>query len=224
MAFNENYRNGRSDSQNRTTQSNYEYPSNAGEFDREHNPCPPDSCSKCVVCVKFPPDPKCPKDPKNREIILECGYRPADAIFEIDDGEVEDNQEFVLDRLRIDTTCLHEPVVKIEFSSLVVFEAEDEEGSEHEIEVDLLFKLVRIYNGERESVQSWRYLYDIELENNIDELEAEMSQPFTVTFCDKPRSAEYEYIMTVEGRGFEGDFEALRVVKPDLSAIAQSKC
>lgn len=224
MALNENYRSSRSDSQNCTAQSDYKYSSNAGESDREHNPCPPDPCSKCIVYVDCATDPICPKKPKNREVILECGYRSADAIFEIDDGGVEEQQEFVLARLRIDTTCLDVPVVKIEFSSLVFFEAEDDQGSSHEIEVDLLFKLFRICKGEKECVQSWRYLYEIELENNIDELEVAISQPFTVTFCDKPRSAEYEYIMTVEGKDFDGEFEALRVVKPDLSAIAQSKC
>lgn len=160
----------------------------------------------------------------HKPVILECGIRPTDAFFEIDDGTVERNQEFVLDRLKIDTFCFKKPLVKIEFSSLIVFEAEDEEGREHEVEVDLLFKLIRICNGEKEVIQSWNYLYEIDIENDIDELEVEMSQPFTVTFCDKPCSGYCEYIMTVEGVDFEGDFDALRVVKPDLSALATSIC
>lgn len=161
---------------------------------------------------------------KHKDIILECGLRPSDAFFEIDDGKVKPGQAFVLDRLRIDLSCLKKPVVKIEFSSLILFEAEDERGAEHEVEVDLLFKLIRVSNGEKEVVQSWRYLYEIDVENKIDELEVEMSQPFTVTFCDKPTSGVHEYIMTVEGIDFEGEFDALRVVKPDLSAIAQGQC
>ncbi len=161
---------------------------------------------------------------KKKDIILECGIRPSDAFFEIDDGKVEKGQEFVLDRLRIDVSCLKKPIVKIEFSSLVVFEASDEKGDEHEVEVDLLFKLVRVTNGEKEVVQRWRYLYEIDVENKIDELEVEMSQPFAVTFCDKPTSDVHEYIMIVEGVDFEGEFDALRVVNPDLSAIAQSQC
>lgn len=165
----------------------------------------------------------CHKD-KHKEIIFECGIRPADAFFEIDDGKVRPGQEFVLDRLRIDVSCLKKPVVKIEFSSLIVFEAEDEHGAEHEVEVSLLFKLIRISKGEKEVVQSWKYLYEIDVENNIDELEVEMSVPFTVTFCDRPTSAAYEYVMVVEGIDFEGEFDALRVVKPDLSAIAQGQC
>lgn len=160
----------------------------------------------------------------HKDIILECGLRPSDAFFEIDDGKVKPGQAFVLDRLRIDLSCLKKPVVKIEFSSLIVFEAEDERGAEHEVEVDLLFKLIRVSNGEKEVVQSWRYLYEIDVENKIDELEVEMSQPFTVTFCDKPTSGVHEYIMKVEGVDFEGEFDALRVVKPDLSAIAQGQC
>jgi len=164
------------------------------------------------------------KCPKHKDLILECGLKPADAFFEIDDGKVEKGQVFVLDRLRIDATCMKKPVVKIEFSSLIVFEAEDEKGAEHEVEVDLLFKLIRVSNEEKEVVQSWRYLYEIDVENNIDELEVEMSQPFTVTLCDKPVPCALEYIMIVEGVDFEGEFDALRVVKPELSAIATSQC
>jgi len=164
------------------------------------------------------------KSHKHKDIILECGFRPSDAFFEIDDGKVECGKEFVLDRLRIDASCLKKPLVKIEFSSLIVFEAEDEEGHEHEVEVDLLFKLIRVTNGVKEVVQTWRYLFEIDVEKCIDELEVEMSQPFTVTFCDKPTSDVHEYIMVVEGVDFEGEFDALRVVKPDLSAIAQSQC
>jgi hypothetical protein len=164
------------------------------------------------------------KFPKQKTVILECGFRPQDAFFEIDDGKVEEKQEFVLDRLKIDTSFLKKPLVKIEFSSLVVFEAEDEEGPEHEVEVDLLFKLIRICDGEKDCVQSWRYLYEIDVENSIDELEVEMSQPFAVTFCDRPCSGCCEYIITVEGIDFEGDFDELRVIKPNLSAIATGNC
>ena len=52
---------------------------------------------------------------KKREVILECGLRPSDAFFEIDDGRVEDGQVFVLDRLRIDVSGLKKPLVKLEF-------------------------------------------------------------------------------------------------------------
>jgi hypothetical protein len=129
-----------------------------------------------------------------------------------------------LDRLKIDTTGLKKPLVKIEFSSLIIFEAEDEEGPEHEVEVDLLFKLIRICDGEKECLQNWHYLYEIDVENSIDELEVEISQPFTITFCDRPCSGCCEYLIIVEGIDFEGDFDALRVVKPDLSAIATGFC
>ncbi|MGD9569194.1 MAG: DUF4489 domain-containing protein [Sedimentibacter sp.] len=162
--------------------------------------------------------------PKQKTIFLECGFKPQDAIFEIDDGEVEDDQSFVLDRVKVDTSCMVKPLVKIEFSSLVVFEAEDEDGDEHEVEVDLLFKLLRICDGDKECIQTWRYLKEIGIENSIDELEVEISESFTVTYCDKPCSACCEYIMLVEGKDFEGEFDALRVVKPELSAIAQGQC
>ncbi|HZK25464.1 MAG TPA: DUF4489 domain-containing protein [Oscillospiraceae bacterium] len=166
----------------------------------------------------------CHKPHKTSDIILECGCSPEAAFFEIDDGRVEEGQKFVLDRVRIDITHLIKPVIKLDFSSLIIFEAEDEEGSEHEVEVDLLFKLIRISNGEKEVIRSWSYLYEIDVENNIDELEVEMKQPFAVTFCDKPCATVCEYIMKVEGIDFEGDFDELRVVSPTLSAIAQGQC
>lgn len=165
------------------------------------------------------------KCPKPKRVVLECGHNPQDAIFEIDDDYVEEDQSFVLDRLTIDTLCLDRPVVKIEFSSLVFFEAESEDEGEHEIKVDLLFKLIRICDKDKECIQTWRYLKGVEIENSINELEIEISEPFTVTHCDRPCPADCcEYIMVVEGKDFEGEFEALRVVKPNLSAIAQGQC
>lgn len=119
--------------------------------------------------------------------------------------------------------CLTKPMVKIEFSSLVVFEAEDTEAEEFEVEVDLLFSLVRVSKGEREVVQTWRYLYNIAT-GGITELTVEMSQPFTVTYCDKPCPGTCEYLMIVEGNNFVGDFATMRVIRPDLSVIAKSIC
>jgi hypothetical protein len=152
---------------------------------------------------------------------LECGINPQDAIFEIDDGRVERDQSFVLNRVLVNAAHLKNPMVKIEFSSIIFFEAEDEQGAEHEVEVDLLFKLIRTCDGYSECIQSWRYLKEFDIENNINELEVEISEPFTVTFCDRmcPRCCEYR--MIVEGRDFEGEFDALRVVSPDLSALVQ---
>lgn len=165
------------------------------------------------------------KHPKAKKILLECGNNPQDAIFEIDDEEVEEDQTFVLDRVIVDTTCLCRPLVKIEFSSLVFFEAEseDEDEDEAEIKVDLLFELKRVCKDREETLQSWRYLKGFEIEDD-DELEIEISEPFTVTFCDRACSDCCEYKMTVTGQDFEGEFDALRVVKPDLSALAQGLC
>lgn len=162
------------------------------------------------------------KKPEHK-LLLECGINPQDAIFEIDDGEVEEHQSFVLNRVIVDADDLCRPLVKIEFSSLVFFEAEDDSGNEHEIEVDLLFKLIRTCNGHSECIQSWRYLKEFEIENDIDELEIEISEPFTVTFCDRTCPNCCEYKMVVEGKDFDGDFDALRVVKPDLSALIQGE-
>lgn len=164
-----------------------------------------------------------PKHPKPSGILLECGVNPQDAIFDIDDEEVERGQEFVLDRLVIDTTCLIKPQVKIEFSSIVFFEAEAENGGERELEVDLLFKLVRICDKDEEVLQTWRYIKEFEIEN-CNDFEVTFSQPFTVTFCDRACPGCCTYKMIVKGKDFEGEFEALRVVSPSLSALAQGIC
>lgn len=193
------------------------------------------------------------KHPQPKKILLECGCNPQDAFFEIYYGHVRRHQKFVLDRAIVDTTCLCRPIVKVEFSSIIFFKAEAEygggggrtpeaeigneelkaeigEGAEAQLqsghkkfEIDLLFELVRVCKGGEETVQSWRYLKKYEIEGN-DELEVESSEPFTVTFCDRACSDCCEYKMVVRGRDFEGDIDALRVVKPDLSVLAQGLC
>ncbi len=78
----------------------------------------------------------------------------------------------------------------------------------------------------KECLRSWRYLKEFDVEDpeereNLD-LEIEISEPFTVTFCDRnicPGCCEYRIV--VEGKDFEGEFEYLRVVKPVLTAIIQ---
>lgn len=165
----------------------------------------------------------CPKHPLPKKILLECGCNPRDAIFEIDDDEVEECQKFILDSVIIDTTCLVRPQVKIEFSSIVYFEAEAKGCGDKELEVDLLFELIRDCGGKEDVVQSWRYIKEFEIEDD-DELEVEFSQPFTVTFCDKACPGCCEYKMRVTGKDFDGEFEALRVTQPDISALAQGLC
>ena len=78
----------------------------------------------------------------------------------------------------------------------------------------------------KETLQSWRYLKKFDVEDDNEtlqlELEIEISEPFTVTFCESgicPGCCEYK--MVVEGKDFEGEFEYLRVVKPVLTAIIQ---
>jgi hypothetical protein len=160
--------------------------------------------------------------PKPKKIFLECGFNPQDAVFDIDYKHVKCDQAFVLDRVIVDTTCLFRPFVKIEFSSLIVFEAEGEGYCEKEIEAELLFELERNCNGHKEIVQSW--LYKKEVEVKTEKLELEISEPFTVTFCDRTCPGCCEYKMIVKGKKFEGEFKALRVAKPNLSALAQGSC
>lgn len=163
------------------------------------------------------------------------------------DGRGRREQTFTLDHVIVDAACLSRPMVKIEFSSLVYFKGEAEHhggggggvtagesnpvgsdevvsrssSSHKNLKVDLLFKLVKICKDTGESVvQSWRYLKDYEIENN-DELEIKMSEPFTVTYCDRICSNCCEYKMIVTLEDIDGEIDELRVTKPDLSAIVQ---
>lgn len=171
-----------------------------------------EECNHCFVAPH----------PKPKKILLECGYNPQDAIFDVYNGCDKHDQTFVLDRIVVDTTCLLRPLIKIEFSSLVFFEAEGEGLCEQEIEAELLFELIRICNGHKEVLQSWKYKKEFEVKS--ERLELEISEPFTVTFCDRGCPNCCEYLMVVKGKDFKGDFKALRVVKPNLSALAQGQC
>lgn len=166
------------------------------------------------------PEPK-PCYKPEKKLWLECGLYPRDAIFDTDDCRVKEHQSFVLNQVIVDAAYLCYPMVKLDFSSIVYFKAEDKCGGEHKVEVDLLFKLVRTCNGYSECVQSWRYLKKFEIENDIDELEVGISEPFTVSFCDRTCPKCCEYKMIVEGKDFKGEFETLRVVSPDLTALVQ---
>lgn len=162
------------------------------------------------------------KHPEPKKILLECGFNPQDAIFNVDECRCKHFEEFVLDKVLVDTTCLCRPQVKIEFSSLVFFKAEGKGYCEQEIELELLFELERICNGHKETVQTWKYTREFEVK--AEKLEVEFSDPFTVTFCDRACPGCCEYRMKVKVKELEGDFKALRVTKPDLSALAQGIC
>jgi hypothetical protein len=167
------------------------------------------------------------KKPVEKRTILEVGFDPRNAVFEIKDGKVKDCQSFVLDRISIDTTGLIKPMIKIDFSGLIAFEGEDEETYEPEVEVDLLFRLERVCGCVYETVQCWRYLKEIDVEDEEEkaslELELEISEPFTVIYSKEISPECCEYRMIVEGKDFEGEFEYLKVVKPTLTAIVQGK-
>lgn len=162
------------------------------------------------------------KHPEPKKILLECGCHPHDAIFDVDECYKKHYEEFVLDKVLVDTTCLCRPLVKIEFSSVVFFEAEGKGLCEQEIELELIFELERACNGHKECVQTWKYAREFEVKS--EKLEVEFSDPFAVTFCDRTCPGCCEYIMKVKVKKLEGKFEALRVTKPDLSALAQGIC
>ncbi len=165
---------------------------------------------------------ECPilKHSEPKKILLECGCKPQDVVFDTCDGWDKKEPFYVLDAVIIDTFCLGKSLVKIEFSSLVFFKAKTKYCPRKEIKIDLLFELVRSCKNDKDVLQSWRYLKKFETEYD-DRLEVEFSEPFTVTFCDKACPDFCEYKMIVKAIGFEGEIEFVKVLKPDLSALAQ---
>lgn len=172
-------------------------------------------------------DERCIHRPVKKVLFLECGNRPQEATFQIDGGAVLPEQ-FVLDRIFIDTKKLCKPLIKFEFSSLVSFVATDTDGEDPlTVSVNLLFTLVRVCGpgpNNAEVIQSWEYINSTTVTDTA--LTLESSEPFTVTFCDTPNPCERgagccEYRIVVEGVAFAGTFTSLRVTRPDLSAIVQ---
>ncbi len=86
----------------------------------------------------------------------------------------------------------------------------------------MAFELERTCKGVKECIQTWRFIKEIEVKS--EKFELEFSEPFTVTFCDKACPDCCEYKMTVKGKEFEGYFNAVRVVTPNISALAQGIC
>jgi len=170
-----------------------------------------------------------PKHPKPKGILLECGNSPQDAIF---DPAQTAPATIVLDRVLVDATCLYRPVVKIEFSSLVFFDvALETPARQRSFELVLTFDLVRKCNGNEDLLRTWtfrRLVEFIPVQGKIIEDWVEET-PFTVTFCDRacPDCCTYEMRVTstkINDSSTSPDFDAVRVTKPDISALAQGIC
>lgn len=159
------------------------------------------------------------KKPPTKNFFFECGHNPQWAIFETECGRILPRQFFVLDRVLVDTTSMKKSNIKIDFSSLIFFQARSAYCNDPEIKVDLLFKLARVCsNGSVDIVQTWRYTKKLDVEH------AKISEPFAVTFCDKVCPSCCEYKMIVDGLDFEGIFWSLRVDNPSLNVIVHSLC
>jgi len=166
----------------------------------------------------------CIHRPLKKVLFLECGNKPQDITFQIENSTVLPGQSYVLDRLFIDTKKLCKPLIKFEFSSLVQFEATFTEETST-VTANLQFTLARICNGVTEVLQTWDYVNSVTPVNS--QLAVASTEPFTVTYCDKPCACDQnvgccEYRMVVSGIAFSGAFTSLRVIRPDLSAFVQS--
>lgn len=191
------------------------------KFRRDEEPCWP------AAEYPFQKDDCCffPKHPKPKEILLECGISPQDAIF---DPRQTEPETVVLDRVLVDTTCLCRPVVKIEFSSLIFFDVALESPPQRHFEIILTFKLVRKCHGSEDKLREWTFRKIIEFVPNEGKIIKEWKEeiPFTVTYCDKvcPDCCTYEMKVTstkINDSSSQPDFDAVRVTKPDISALAQ---
>lgn len=170
-----------------------------------------------------------PKHPKPQGILLECGTNPQDAIF---DPRQTEPETIVLDRVLVDTTCLLRPIVKIEFSSLVFFDvALETPQRQRSFKLVLTFELVRKCNGFEDILRTWTFRRVVEFIRDEGKIIEDWKEetPFTVTFCDRvcPDCCTYEMRVTstiINDPSSPPDFEAVRVTKPDISALAQGQC
>lgn len=185
-------------------------------------------CDRCPVTCFEHKEP-CFDSQKPKKIIFECGCNPQDAnitpIVPVNSTGLIYDPAYILDRVLVDTSDLKKPLVKLDFCSLIYFEVEGNVGTGVVgVELELLFKLVRTCNGVSECIQTWRYVFDEDLEDTLTGYYIRRSVPFCVSYCDRTCPGCCEYKMVVEGRTFEGTFTALRVTNPSLSAIAQGQC
>lgn len=172
---------------------------------------------------------KGPKHAKSKKVLLECGCNPQDAIFNPSQTEPE---TVVLDRVLVDTSCLHRPLVKIEFSSLVFFDvALETPQPQRSFALILTFTLVKKCNGIEDVLRTWTFQRIVEFTSGDGKIIEDWKEetPFTVTFCDKACSECCIYEMRVTSTKINDpssppDFEAVRVTKPDISALAQEIC
>lgn len=160
----------------------------------------------CVQC-----DP--PGHPLPKPIILACG-RGNGFTVKANNGTTP---KFPLPpktvaHVTIDTTCLCKPVVKVEFSSNIIFTPDGSSTPICRIE----FELVRICDNRDEiSLGVWQY-------ERIDEDDAH-ADSFNFIFCDCntcPGCCEYFVRATV----FEAEDSTCTVCNTNIAAFAQATC
>lgn len=168
------------------------------------------------------------KHPKPKKILLECGCNPENANF---DPCQSSPVTKVLDRVLVDTSCLYRPIVKIDFSSLVLFDVLRESLPQRSYDLKLTFELVRICNGTETHLRDWVYRKKVEFAPGIGKiiLDWKERQPFTVTYCDRtcPDCCAYEMRVTstkINDSSSSPDFDKVKVTKPNISALAQGLC
>lgn len=171
---------------------------------------------------------KKPKHPKPKKVLLECGSSSNSVMF----NPAQDKPETrVLDRVTVDTTCLFNPLVKIEFSSLVFFDVKKESPPQRSFELVLTFELFRVCNGNETSLKTWTYKKKVNFSSGSGKIIEDWQEevPFTVTHCDRTCPDCCEYVMKVTSTKIndsstQTDFDAVNVTMPHISAIAQGIC
>ncbi|WP_176461960.1 DUF4489 domain-containing protein [Anaeromicrobium sediminis] len=126
-----------------------------------------------------------PKHPKEKKILLECGDGTGSRTF-----TSSNDSAFQLAHVKLDTTCLCKPMVNIEFSSIVSFDAIAENG-----DVQLRYELFRVCDNRKPiSVGIW----------SVDRMDFDIiyidksTNTFDFTFCDCITCPGCcEYIVTV---------------------------
>lgn len=127
--------------------------------------------------------------------------------------------------VEIDTACLYKPVIKVDFSTNITFESDDNDKSK----VKLLFKLIKCCNNNCElPIGEWIYSREFKLDtdkhdkSDCDELELETIDSFCFNFCKCESCSDccvYKVIVEVENAK---DVDKIKLKNTYINAMAQS--
>lgn len=159
-------------------------------------------CQSCAPCQ--------PMHPLPMPVILACGKGTTVDIDPDDRDKCHDGGS-----VRVDTTCLCKPCVKIDYCANIFFR--DHVGSTWRNSVKLTFILKSFCNGVEDTLDTFVYRREIDFDCGG---ELETQDSFCFTYCDCPCSGCCTYKVIVKD-DVGGNVQDISIKKTQINAIAQ---